>query len=197
MTQHRVISCAFLLFSLLAGPASAHSDSEHQVDRRSERRHDRSMNTLTLAPLSLLLGRFGVEYERALGDHASIFLAPNAGWLFRSSSAAISSSSWGVDAGARFFFLGHAPSGLWGGPQVFYSRDSVTQDGTRITGAKSGFGLMMGGTLILFDALDFSVGAGLQYIVAGGLTLDANQVVSRDAVGYAAPIVRASMGFAF
>ncbi len=117
-------------------------------------------NTVTLNPLAVEQQRLGLEYERALGKHASLYLAPQAAF-------GLLPDAWDLSAqltlGLRIFVAGKAPSGIFFGPELegLYERRNL--DGGLRYGYGTGIGATVGWTLILFGNFTFSVGLSSQY----------------------------------
>jgi hypothetical protein len=123
-------------------------------------------NVVLWQPLSLITSYIDVEYERALGTRASVYVAPGA--IFRSGqrldgSTDVALFAWSVDLGGRWFPWGRAPSGFFVDLGVGYFSSSFLGARTLGDGVR---GLSLAGyTLIL--ARHFVLSAGLGVSVQG------------------------------
>jgi hypothetical protein len=146
--------------------------------------------TITANPLDLVSGIVNFQLEHAIAYRASAYVGVN--FLVISPVWDHSRGSGyfavGPEAGVRFFLIGTAPEGLFIGP--FGTIDYVSASDHSTAGFSAGG--MAGVTVIAFDVLDLSLGAGLEYRGLG-ITVDGNQL------GYEgwAPRLRLAMGFAF
>lgn len=168
------------------------------------------LNTVTVAPLSLLGGNLGLEYERVVAPKVTLFAGPSltfsSGLL---SFLGVSSFGFGAHAGGRYFLTGDAPSGLWLGPQLSFN--AATVSATASSGADSqdismstfGFNAlaMVGYTWITDSGVDISIGAGGGY---GSLSFTGNTSGSAGSAefpvvegSFFSGAVRAAVGFAF
>lgn len=142
----------------------------------------RSKNVVSLAPVSFLFGMVGLEYERALAKSLSITVSADYRWSsFAMESDAIPNGLSGLNVGAHVFLLGHAPSGLWLGPELgAWFGQLPTHDGDLMSWMLPRFALQLGYTGLVADILAISLGGGIQMI--GPMIL---------------PNARMSIGFAF
>lgn len=149
-----------------------------------ELKSSRPLNTLTIAPISLAFGAFGVEYEHAFGDRVSFMVAPDYRWgsVELTDGSVVPQSIIGLNVGARVFLLGDAPSGLWIGPEGGALIGTQVVDGERVTGTVPRLAAMIGGTAIIGDVFTLSGGVGVQMFVPVPIPL---------------PQLRLSMGVAF
>lgn len=114
--------------------------------------------TFTVNPFDLSAGIINFEYEGALGPFLSLHMGLDF-LVFDDDVMAV-----GPRMGARLFLFGGAPGGLWAGPfgGVAYVRgDNAAGEEGQDIGAYAGG--MVGYTLIPFDILVLSAGAGLAY----------------------------------
>lgn len=153
----------------------------------------RLVSTISLNPIELPNGLLGFEYERAVFDNLSV----HAGLNFLVDEAlnpndAISAYAIGPEAGLRFFLAGTAPQGLWLGPFAGISYVSGKKDLERRGDIGFSAGAMAGATMIFFDDMIVSAGAGLGY-------LDLSTQVGGERAGMRgwSPRFRLSAGFAF
>lgn len=119
-------------------------------------------NVLTLSPLHLLRGHFSLEYERALSDHFTLFVAP----FFDRGLDAVTQIGddarpyVGLTAGLRWFVWGQAPRGAYLSPEVLVGDG---EGGSRATAA-----LVLGHQWLIFRhaALNVGLGGGYDFIKA-------------------------------
>jgi hypothetical protein len=148
-------------------------------------------NTFTLNPLlALKYQQLGVEYERALGQGFSLYMAPEFAYGRAEGSWHLALAG---TLGARLFVLGSAPSGLFFGPEF----SANYQRGYRGQVLRKGFGLGLGGnvgwTLVLFQRLTLSVGFSAQYRAIPDLESSEEGAIRVQVV----PIPRLAVGVAF
>jgi len=147
-------------------------------------------DTITANPLALDHQQLGIEYERALGDIASIYLSPQAAY-------GSSGSTWlltaGLNVGMRFFVLGAAPNGLFFGPEFGVNYERGVQAGSLRTAIGIGMGGSVGLSLVIFNRFVVSVGFSAQYRTEPDLT-DPTGVTIKTRF---APLPRLAFGVAF
>lgn len=156
-------------------------------------------NTLTWAPLELLVGTVSFEYEHAVAS----FLA------FNVTAGALLFEGLGVDIpddasyfavtgglGARFFMLGHAPEGFWIGPRAQLAYAEVQIDEASGSGLGYSAGAEIGYTFLFDESFVLSAGGGVAYI---DIDAEANSETSSVKAGRSgvAPTLRFNAGFAF
>jgi hypothetical protein len=117
-------------------------------------------NTVTLNPLALRQQRLGLEYERALGSHVSIYLAPQAAFGIVPDAWTLSAE---LDLGLRIFVLGTAPGGIFFGPELAGLYERSNENGLLRYGLGTGIGATVGWTLVFFEHFTLSVGFSSQY----------------------------------
>lgn len=123
-------------------------------------------NMLSIAPVSFLLGSFGLEYERVLADPLSLTVSADYRWLSLAGAEGeqpLPTSMTGVSVGVHLFMLGKAPSGLWLGPELGTIFAPVEKDGERRIGTLPRAALQLGYTGLIADIFSISVGAGVQF----------------------------------
>lgn len=147
-------------------------------------------DTITANPLALEHEQLGIEYERALGDIASIYVSPQAAYGSAGDTWLLTA---GLNVGARFFVLGAAPSGLYFGPEFGVSYERGVQAGSLRTAIGIGMGASVGLSLVIFNRFVLSVGFSAQYRTEPDLT-DPTGVTIKSRF---APVPRLAFGVAF
>lgn len=129
-----------------------------------------SQGVVSFAPLSLIFGVIGVEYERPLNTKMSFYVAPNLTLPFGlggllSGSAGVSYFGVGTGVGLRFFLTKDAPQGLFVGPElnVNYVTVSASGGGSSATASGLGYGAsgMVGYSFITEGGFAISTGLGV------------------------------------
>ncbi|MCA9583620.1 MAG: hypothetical protein KC416_17595 [Myxococcales bacterium] len=148
---------------------------------------------ITVNPVDLVNGQFNFEFEGAVSPFASLHAGVNfLVWdgVFTDDSG--DTFTIGPEVGFRLFPFMGAPEGLWLGPYAGLAYVHASRGGSDATGMGYYFGGMVGATLILFDFLVGSVGAGLGHA-------DLSKVVNGTEVGPngLTPRFRLAVGFAF
>lgn len=151
---------------LLAPCLASANEPTMEVEATPVSIHSGPKNMISVAPISILFGAFGAEYERVVADPLSLTFNADYRWSegFRDMEGApsVGSSVVGLNVGAHLFLMGKAPSGLWLGPEIG-TLVEATGDGTRL-GAVPRFAMQLGYTGLIADVLSISVGAGVQMI---------------------------------
>ncbi len=195
----RSLSLAAILSLLLAAPV-ARADSAQPAQPEgtiSAPAAQTPQNLIDINPLSLAFGQVSLEYERALGQDASIVIGPKVlAFAGAGASSGISEFGAGVDLSLHFFPGGQALHGFWLGPQVSVAYAHVSYEDAGGDGVGiAGFGIV-GYTFLPTDHLAISIGLGAGYESAGatatgsdGTSASASQsgfaLTGRLAVGYA------------
>lgn len=156
-------------------------------------------NTLTWAPLDLLVGTIRFEYEHALAQFLSVHVTAGA-LLFEGLGVTIpegaSYYALAGGLGARFFMLGHAPEGFWIGPRAQLAYANVKIDDASGSGVGYSAGGELGYTFLFGDAFVLSAGGGVAYYDIDAEATDGTTTVTAGTTGLA-PTLRMNLGFAF
>jgi hypothetical protein len=119
--------------------------------------------TIQIDPLTLALGFAHVQVERALGDHASLYVGPSVRLFDPLSKEKDAYIGVGGEAGVRVFPWGAAPRGAWG--EVRGVLAWLHTDARGGATAVGGYASVLGGyTWILADRWVLAAGLGVQYI---------------------------------
>lgn len=143
--------------------------------------------TIQVDPLTTVLGFVHLQFERTLGDHASIYVGPHLRLFSSPFSDPEDFVGYGVEVGVRWYFLGTAPRGWWGLVRGVGASLKTDANGTRET-ALGGYGSALGGyTWIVADRLVLSLGGGVQYLhyTVGGLGPKTFAPAAHTAIGIA------------
>jgi hypothetical protein len=164
MPRRTPLAVTALAAVLLAGAPSAHAAEAPGAGT------DGPKNTLTVSPTGLVSGLVALEYERVVSDGVSLTFAPDLRLSQPLSVTGTEAFTEGdrvltLSAGARFFVLGRAPSGLWLSPEVG-SVMGLTRVGDRQVQewALPRFAATLGVTGVVGGWLTLSAGAGVQAI---------------------------------
>ena len=117
--------------------------------------------TIQVDPLTTALGFVHVQLERAISPHWSVYAGPH----LRLYDSVLSDTSepykgYGVELGARWFYAGRAPEGLWVGARAVGAWAVGPS-----SGSPAGYVSALGGyTLIVAKRLVLSGGLGAQYL---------------------------------
>jgi hypothetical protein len=143
--------------------------------------------TVQVDPLTTALGFLHVQVERALGDHASVYLGPSVRAFDPLEKSEGRYLGVGGELGVRVFPWGGAPRGGW-----LQARGVLAHLSTDVGGgatALGGYGSVLGGyTWILGDRWVLSAGIGAQYL--------RYQVAGLGSRGFL-PAAHSTVGFAF
>jgi hypothetical protein len=127
-------------------------------------------NALSVAPVNQYIGAWSFEYERAVSNRISLFISP----LYRTTDPVygLPSDSWGVNAGARYFFavFMEAPFGMFISPEAYLEASTLKTATSGEEGSASlrlfGLGAMLGSTTLplnrsfpFFTSFGFGLGA--------------------------------------
>lgn len=120
--------------------------------------------TVQVDPLTTVLGFVHVQVERKFADHFSIYAGPHLRLFSPPFTEPEKFVGYGVELGARWYFLGTAPRGFWA-----LGRGVMAQLRTEVNGvpetAGGGYASVLGGyTFIFGDRFVVSLGAGVQYL---------------------------------
>jgi hypothetical protein len=127
----------------------------------------RPHNAITTNPARFGILHFQIEYERVVADQWSVFGGPigffHAEWYPFAHADGVTAWGGGVDAGARWYFLGEALDGAYVGPLLSLYRGEVSHDDdTMLTGYVFSPGAQ-GGYSWLIDRWVLAAGLGLSY----------------------------------
>lgn len=124
---------------------------------------------LTLNPLSLLLGRYGLNVEYVFVPHHGVILNPY-GWFSSAEAGSVKSSytNYGAELGYHFYSGTNGASGFFVGPSALYMTATAT---TEAGGAKaevnfSAYGLAvdLGGQAVTKAGFTIGAGVGVMYL---------------------------------
>lgn len=119
---------------------------------------------ITLNPMSLALGRFGVNVEYMLGTHHGVMLNPYGQFTSaESGNTKTSYKNFGAELGYHFYTGHKGANGFFIGPQLLYMHSSSET-------TASGAGVSVGGTST-FDAYGVAVDLGGQHVFDNGITV--------------------------
>ncbi len=150
----RISIASFVALSLLAGTAAA----EEAVHRTA----DAAADNVVLANLFVIpFGVYNVEYERALGDRWSV-TAGLTGFYANGTpfDSSVRSRGLGGNLGARYFFTGAAPRGLFAAAFLRAFHVSLEASDGMAEGPAAGGGAMVGYAHVLWRHLHVSAAAG-------------------------------------
>jgi hypothetical protein len=117
--------------------------------------------TVQIDPLTTALGFVHVQVERALDDHASVYLGPSVRLFDPLEKGSGRYRGYGAEAGLRVFPWGIAPRGAWA--EVRGVLASLHAEGSAT--AVGGYASVLGGyTWILADRWGVALGVGVQYL---------------------------------
>lgn len=151
--------------------------------------------TVTVNPLALAFGSFSAEFEQATASRGmSFFVGPS--YYSTSSSGLIdlSTTSYGLTGGVRFFLGGRAPEGFYLSPGVSLGYGIAEGGGEEATSATWSLDGQAGYTWLFNDVFDLSLGLGLSY-----MSYELNLPGTLGSIGYQgiAPNARLAVGAAF
>lgn len=148
--------------------------------------------TVSVDPLTLALGFTHLQVERVVGPHWSVYGSPHL-FVFPSPLLAELQQPFrglGAEAGVRYFFDDHAPTGCWVMARGVLAHLKTTEgaDTPGLTSAGGYGSVLVGYTAILGEHLVLSGGAGAQYL--------RYQVDGMGVLG-PAPALHTNVGWAF
>ncbi len=157
-------------------------------------------NTLTWAPLDLVVGTIRFEYEHALAPFLALHVTAGA-LLFDGVGVDIPDdySFYAITGGlgARFFMTGHAPEGFWVGPRAQLAYARVENDGASGSGIGYSAGGEIGYTFLFGDAFVLSAGGGVAYIDIDAEATSSSGSTAKAGTSGVTPTLRLNLGFAF
>lgn len=148
------------------------------------------LNALTVSPVGLAMGYYGLEYERALSRYVSVLIAPG----MKSTKGL---SAYGGDAGIHLFPMGEGLRGVWMGLEGGLSKTTQTfffNDVPLITLNYTAWAVrgMVGYSWAIADTVALSIGGGVAY--NSTKTVLFGQPVT---LNIPAPALRGNLGWAF
>lgn len=166
MSKFVRIAAALVICSAAAGASAqeAAPAPESPVAPMVTRTAAGPQNTLTVNPLSLVVGMVSLEYERVTSENLSVFVAPSYWSLgVGAGDDEFSFSAYGLGLGVRYFMTGMAPEGFWVAPSLELAFASAKYAGAEGSSVGYGVGGQFGYTWLIGDVFDISLGLGAAY----------------------------------
>ncbi len=142
-------ACSLLAFAVVLTAASSQADAPRW--------------TIQVDPLTTALGFVHVQVERALGDHASVYVGPSVRLFDPLEKSDGKYRGYGGELGVRVFPWGGAPAGAWAEARGVLA--SLHTDANGGASAIGGYASVLGGyTWIFSERWVLAAGLGVQYL---------------------------------